>query len=300
MRLKRLLLAPIFLGACALIGWPREALAWGDEGHAIVALIADHYLAPQARDQVRALLDGDRSGLVTDTSIASESVWADRYRDSDRDATRVRYDATRQWHYIDLEIDSPDVSSACFGHPSIAAGVPASAGPAQDCVTDKIDQFESELKDPHTPIDERRLALQFLLHFVGDLHQPLHAGDERDQGGNLEQVQAPGLPPANLHRYWDVEFVEALGRDPGRVAGELIDRIGAADVRDWNKGTTSDWALESYAVAKAVAYGRLPAPITKHHYALPPDYVQSARGAVDLQLRRAGVRLAWVLNRSLS
>ena len=298
--LGRLPQALLLLGVCALIGWPRGARAWGDEGHAIVALIAEHYLAPHARAQVRALLEGDHSGLVTDRSIASESVWADRYRDSDRDTTRVRYEATRQWHYIDIEIDSPEVGRACFGHPTIAAGVAASAGPAQDCVADKIDQFEAELKDPHTPIDERRLALQFLLHFVGDLHQPLHASDERDQGGNLEQVQAAGLPPANLHRYWDVEFVEGLGSDPRRVAAELIARIDAADIQDWEKGTTSDWALESYAVGKAVAYGRLPAPITKHHYVLPADYVQSALSAVDLQLRRAGVRLAWVLNRSLS
>jgi hypothetical protein len=284
---------------CATIGWPHAALAWGDEGHAVVALIAEHYLDPKVREQVRLLLQGDDSALVADRSMAGESVWADRYRDSDRDSTRVRYEATRRWHYVDLELDGPSLTRACFGRPLLPAATPASAGVAGDCIVDKIDQFQAELSDTRTSIAERRVALQFVLHLVGDLHQPLHTADEHDQGGNLEQVDAPGLSAQSLHRYWDVEFVQVLGNDPRAVAAMLIDRISAPEQKSWQRGSTSDWAMESFSVARQTAFGLLPVAYDNHHYHLSADYVHSAAEAAQLQLERAGVRLAFILNRSL-
>jgi S1/P1 nuclease len=118
-----------------------------------------------------------------------------------------RYQQTRQWHYVDLELSSPNLDRACFAHPALPPGTPATAGPAEDCVVDKIDQFEAQLSNPHTSTDERRLALQFLLHLVGDVHQPLHASDDADEGGNLKRVSARGLHAASLHHYWDTEPV---------------------------------------------------------------------------------------------
>ena len=93
----------------ALVCRPVSAWAWGDEGHAIIALIAEHYLQPPVRAQVDTLLIGDHSGLSADTSIAGEASWADRYRDADRDTTRVHYLQTRAWHYVDIELDHPDL-----------------------------------------------------------------------------------------------------------------------------------------------------------------------------------------------
>jgi hypothetical protein len=269
---------------CVIICWPQGAWAWGDEGHAIIALIAEHYLEPRVLGQVRLLLGTDSSGLVADKTMAGESVWADRYRDSDRDGTRARYEATRGWHYVDIEEDAPDLTRACL---------------AGNCVVDKIEQFRTELADPHTPQPERLLALQFLLHLIADLHQPLHAADQHDQGGNLEQVDAPGLPAANLHRYWDVEFVRALGPDATSVASSLIDRISTRDLQTWRSGSTAGWAWESYSVAKSTSFGLLPAPYGTHRYHLSSEYERSAVEAVRLQLERAGVRLALILNRSL-
>jgi hypothetical protein len=285
---------------CVSVGASHAARAWGDEGHQIIALIAEQYLEPKVREQVRVLLDGDSSGLVADRSMVGESVWADRYRDSDRDTSRIRYEATQRWHYVDIELDSPNLTRACFNRPSQPAATPASAGTSGACVVDKIDQFQAELMDAHTPLAERRLALQFLLHFVGDLHQPLHAADEEDHGGNLEQVDAPGLAPGNLHRYWDVEFVQALGTDPRAVAAALIGTIRSSDLQSWQKGSTADWAMESFAVARAISFGSLPPPAQPHHYHLSEGYVRSAVDAVQLQLKRAGVRLAVILNRALS
>src|ERR1700761_7041430 len=107
---------------CVLLCRPLTAQAWGEEGHAIVALIAGHYLEPAVRTQVNAILAGDHSGLTADTSMASEASWADHYRDGDRDTSREHYLRTRQWHYIDIELDNPSVTQACFGFPPLAAG----------------------------------------------------------------------------------------------------------------------------------------------------------------------------------
>jgi hypothetical protein len=284
---------------CACLTWPLTCWGWGEEGHAIIALIAQHYLDPLVRERVDALLAGDTSALTADTSMASEASWADRYRDSDRDGARLRYESTRQWHYVDIELDRPDLVQACFGRTPLPSGTPASSGPAAACIVDKIEQFEAELRDVHTSPTERCVALQFVLHLVGDVHQPLHASDAHDQGANQEQVQASGLSPGNLHRYWDVDFVRALDPDPRAVADDLIAQIGPQQIRAWQSGTATDWASESYAVGKAVSFGRLPPAISTHHYELSASYVQVSVDAVQLQLKRAGLRLAYVLNRDL-
>jgi hypothetical protein len=284
---------------CAAALWPGWTHAWGDEGHEIVALIAQHYLDPQVRLRVQQLLATDASGLVTDRSMASEATWADRYRDSDRDAGTLRYQQTRQWHYVNLALHAPNIDRACFAHPMLPPGTPASAGPAADCVVDKIDQFEAELVNPRTSTDEQRLALQFLLHLIGDLHQPLHASDDADEGGNLKPVSARGLRAGNLHHYWDTEFVRQLGQQPQAVSQRLLARISAADIRAWQQGGTADWARESFSLAQALGYDALPAAGERGRYRLSAGYVRDAVNVVQLQLSRAGVRLAAVLNRSL-
>jgi hypothetical protein len=98
--------------------------------------------------------------------------------------TKKRYEATEEWHFVDIELDNPNLDMACFNHPAVAQGVPASKGPKDDCVVDKINQFKAELSNSATPDAEKLLALKFLLHFVGDVHQPLHSADDHDRGGN--------------------------------------------------------------------------------------------------------------------
>jgi hypothetical protein len=287
------------LSFCAASCWPASAQAWGDEGHQIVALIAQHYLEAPVGRRIQELLASDRSELVPDTSMAMEAMWADRYRDSDRDAGAARYQQTRQWHYVDLELRAPNLQRACFDHRPLPPATPASAGPAADCVVDKIEQFEAELGNARTSTDERRLALQFLLHLVGDVHQPLHAIDDEDEGGNLKRVSARGLRPGSLHHYWDTQFVQLLGDAPLPVSQRLFERISAADLKAWRQGSPADWARESFSVAKAVGYDPLPAPDARGRYRLPAGYVRDAVDAVQLQLSRAGVRLAALLNRAL-
>jgi hypothetical protein len=292
MRTGRAVLA--FAIACVV---PGCALAWGDEGHQIVGLIAEHYLDSDVKQQVDTLLAGDTTNLVP-TDIADEAAWADKYRYSDK--KKRGYDQTGQWHYVDLELDAPDIDSACNRHPALPAETPASAADPNDCIVDKIDQFAAELSDNKTAPDERRMALQFLLHFLGDLHQPLHAADQQDRGGNTKRVSAQDSARGNLHSYWDTDFVRRLGTDDKLVAASLIAMITPADLAEWRKGSTADWAQESYQIAKSQVYGKLPQPNSDGSYMLDRDYVDNATQIVSLQLRKAGVRLGLVLNRVFS
>src|SRR5215471_6355143 len=156
---------PGFFPACLLLAAvlvaPRPALAWGDEGHKVIGLIAEHYLDPTVRAKVGTLLAADTDPLAGH-DIASEATWADKYRDSDRHTTKIRYDATWRWHFVDIELTQPDLAAACFGHPPLPSGVPASKGPPQACVVDKIDQFAAELSDRATGASEQAAGAEVL------------------------------------------------------------------------------------------------------------------------------------------
>ncbi|MFI4891739.1 MAG: S1/P1 nuclease [Steroidobacterales bacterium] len=251
---------------------PAGAHAWGDEGHEIVALIAAHYLEPQVRARITALLDTDASGLTADRGIAAESTWADLYRTHAPD--------TATWHYVDRETDGTML-------------------PAHGEILARVAQFRAELADPATSAGERLLALQFLLHLVGDLHQPLHAADDHDRGGNTRQVVAAGERQGNLHHYWDIVFVARLGEDPRVVADALIAGITPRELEQAMRGTPQDWAAESFLVAKTEVYGRLPASAANGVRELDERYVREAMQTVRRQLQFAGVRLARVLNEAL-
>src|SRR5229473_3601122 len=181
--MKMIAAGTLALALAANIAQPRAALAWGDDGHKVVALIAQSFLQADVRKRVNALLAADTDDL-TAHDIASAATWADKYRDANFEGSRSK---TRQWHFTDIEITAPDLQKACFNHPALPTGTVASNGPAADCVVDKIEQFAAELANPATDHDEQVVALKFLLHFVGDLHQPLHSSDDNDRGGNNKQ-----------------------------------------------------------------------------------------------------------------
>jgi hypothetical protein len=251
------------------------------------------------REKVTLLLSSDSSHLTADDGIAAEATWADRLRDADRSTDKAHYDATREWHYADIELGDPDIDAACFAHPQLPSGTYASAGPAHACIVDKIDEFRRELADPRLPQSERLVALQFLLHLIGDLHQPLHLGDDQDRGGNDKRVEALGIHAGTLHHYWDTVFVERLGEHSATVAQALIADISPEQRREWRGGTPAAWAMQSFELARKVAYGELPRPDAAGRYRLGETYVREATATVRLQLERAGVRLAQVLNEAL-
>ena len=288
--MRRILLATAALASLAL---PAPALAWGDEGHRVVALIARSYLAPEVRTKVDAILASDPDAL-TASDMASRATWADAWRGAG-------HRETASWHFVDLEITAPDLRSACFGFPAPAN--PASAGPAQDCVVDKVREFTVELASPRTPRPERVLALKYLLHLVGDLHQPLHSSDNQDRGGNCVLVSLGGARTVNLHAWWDTVVVGELGGDPVALASSLRARITRAQLALWRTGDAGSWAQEAFGIARATAY-RIGSPpgcnLDAAPIPLPAGYDSAARAAAAIQLERAGVRLAVVLNTALA
>ncbi len=286
----------------------QHAMAWGDEGHEIVATIAYARLTPVVKKKIDSILAADKDKL-TAPDFSSRATWADKWRDSDRNTTRVRYLATHNWHFVDIEIDSPDFDKACFNHPPLPAGKVASKGPADDCVVDKIEQFTAELRSSSTSKAERRLALKYLLHFVGDLHQPLHGADNHhDAGGNAvlilfgnHKVSSKSL---NLHHYWDTDLVLQLGKDQKAVADQLNNQISPQDAATWSTGTPKDWAMESFDRAKTIAYDLSGESnrTDKNGKTVPyldATYDNRALPVVREQLSKGGVRLAAVLNDAL-
>jgi S1/P1 Nuclease len=287
MRLTHCLLP---MAAIVALNFPVGAFAWGIEGHEIVAAIARGYLTPQVREKVDQMLAADQDTLTPHDMLA-EATWADRYRSG--------HPETGDWHFVDIELEHPDLQSACFGFP---AAKPASQGPAHDCIVNKVSEFTKELADSATPATERLLALKFLLHFLGDMHQPLHVSDNHDKGGNCVLVSLGGPRAVNLHGYWDTGVIQSLGQDPQAAADALVGRITPENKAAWEKGDPQSWALEGFDIAKNVVYtigskpGCAPDPSP---LSLPPGYDKTARDTTAVQLEKAGVRLAAVLNGAL-
>jgi hypothetical protein len=299
MQARRNGVAGLVLAAVAAACVPAPALAWGNEGHRVIALVAYQHLTPTVRAKVDQILAADADTL-TAPDIASRATWADKFRDSDRHTSRQRYRLTREWHFVDVELDEPDLTAACFGHP--AAAVPASEGPAKACVVDRIAAFATELHDLPPASPERAIAFKFVLHLVGDLHQPLHAADHNDAGGNAVLVlsgrQAVGRP---LHAYWDTAVVKRMGKDPEQVAMALEQRFGSR-CDGWMQGSPADWAMESFTVARDVTYQLGELTMDEHDqpaYRLSSSYQRRASAAAAEQLEKAGCRLAMVLNQAL-
>ena len=220
MKLRAILL--LWLGLCT------PAFAWGPEGHEIVAAIAAAKLTPAAAAKVKALLGPPPMMIL-------ESNWADEIR-ADRPQTS-------SWHYVNIELGSLgyDARRDC------AAG---------DCVVAQIEKDIRMLSDARASRTDHVEALRFLIHFVGDVHQPLHVADDHDKGGNVRMMYLRGAR-TSLHRIWDTDVVTALGPDPVQVApGNHGRHHAAAESRD-SAGTPAGWANESFAVAKKI-YAGLP------------------------------------------
>jgi mono/diheme cytochrome c family protein len=288
----------VFLILCA-VSLSGTAFAWNDEGHQIVALIADHYLSAATKQAVQSMLTADPDTL-TAHDIASAATWADKYEKSDKDTTRERYARTHGWHFADIDAMRPNIPAACFGHPPLPQGTPASQGPARACIIDKILQFSKELSDPKTDAAERLIALKFLLNLVGDIHQPLRVADENNAHGTAIHVSAANITPGDLFSYWDDAFVTTLGVEPKAIAERLISRISDEDMLLWSSGAPQLWALEAHQIGVDQAYGSVGAPGPGGTSVISDKDAARAVDTIARQLSRAGIRLAFVLNQALA
>lgn len=270
------LLRGLFVCATLLnLGLPR-LWAWGREGHRLTALVAEHYLTPEAQKQVAELLHGE--------SLADIASWADDYRN---DAP-----ATAPWHFVDIPASATtfDRMRDC----PLSSTDPSS--PWRDCITDRILYFEGRLGDLDLAPRERAIALKFLVHLIGDIHQPFHAlADAR--GGNDIRVtflgsQQCGTSRCNLHEVWDSELIEHRGLAQSAYTVRLLDEIKQHQWERFSGGEPTSWANSShhYAVLARAPMGAM----------LMSDYVKEETDIVDAQLALGGLRLAHVLNRILS
>lgn len=148
------------------------------------------------------------------------------------------------------------------------------------------------LKSPDAPRNEKRIALRFVAHLVGDIHQPLHAGFAEDRGGNSVDVRFNGRKE-NLHSLWDTALVELEQGTPSEIAARIQAGVTSDDIQQGQQGTPADWALESLAIVRTQIY-RLPASGE-----IDATYIEAARAVIRSRLAQAGARLAWVLNGTL-
>jgi len=257
--------AAVAVFVCAAL----PSFGWGPEGHDLIARIAEAQLTPDVHAKVQLILG---SG-VTMPSVAS---WADGIR-------RQRPE-TGPWHYIDIPIDKPrrDMARDC------AKG---------DCVVQKIEDFEAVLRDPNGPAPERREALMFVIHFIGDMHQPLHSSDDKDQGGNGKHVAWDGRQ-TNLHSLWDSGLLGRIGTEDA-----LFPALSAASQRHakkWAKGSVEEWAEECHKLSVKIVYGKLPKVTDKTQpYTIDAQYVRRADPLIEEQIEKAGARLARALNENV-
>jgi len=272
--------------------------AWGPEGHGMIAAIAEASLAPAARVEVQRLLK-----LESQTRLDEISSWADAVRDARPE--------TAPWHYVDIPLKSKSYRQSRDCH------YDKDNNRVQEltCVVVILPKWVATLADKTKPDPERLEALKWIVHFAGDVHQPLHAEDNKDRGGNAVHVTYFG-EEKNLHSIWDGEVIEhrygwklgpnfSFDHDAIRKAAAAIDKkIAAHSRKTWlaqgasaNLGAeVKGWANWSHGLA-APAYANLPASPR------PPGwekgYQAYAWPVVKVQLSAAGVRLAGILNQAL-
>lgn len=244
----------------ALVLLPLLSFGWGKNGHRVVGQIAENHLTPKAASAVRALLGPD--------SLAEVSNWADEIR---ADPAWKRADP---WHYVNI----PD------GQTYQAM----EKNPAGDIIV-ALRRFEATLRNPGAPPAERVQALKFLVHMIGDLHQPLHAGKREDLGGNRVTVHwFRSAEATNLHTVWDDLLIEHEKLSFTEWV-RFLDHPSAAEIKDWQATDYLAWMEESYKLRDRAYDFKLGLPLSY-------DYVYRNMPVVKQRLLQGGIRLAGVLN----
>jgi hypothetical protein len=264
----------IAMVALALAG-TAPCWGWGPQGHRLVAEVAWDHLTPEAKTSVQALLG--------DESLADVSSWADHYLEGNTQ--------TAPWHYVDIPVDAAayDRDRDCPVQPGVKAG--SARDKWRDCAVDRIEYNEERVADASLDRLDRGVALKFLVHFVGDVHQPFH-GLGVEAGGNGIHVSVFGSAscgnhPCNLHAVWDSGLIEHRHLDDAEYLKVLESEIAEKKMVAGD-GTPADWALESRDLGKAalVAQG---ANIDEAYY-------QRNITVINQRLEQGGLRLAAEIN----
>jgi hypothetical protein len=257
--------------ACTL-AWPVQA--WGPLGHAIIAELAQRQLSADARAEVLRLLGTGRAG-----SLAAVSSWADAIHDDP--AEQALWQRTRRQHYVDFRGPTCEFEPAldCRGGQCVVAG---------------IAHYVEVLADRSRSDAVRAEALKFVVHFVGDVHQPLHAGHRDDRGGNTWQVRFEGRG-SNLHRVWDSSLLASRGLAAPAYARLLEAHPGAPPqaAAGADAAVYARWAQESCRITAQPGFY----PQTRR---IDAAYVRTERPVAEQRLRVASRRLAAILDAALA
>ncbi|WP_056192312.1 S1/P1 nuclease [Pelomonas sp. Root1237] len=249
-------------------------MAWGAEGHRLVGYVADAELSPKARIEVRRIMKAD--------SIASVANWMDEVRDTPEGRRMQR------WHFITMKACGDLLPSCKNGN----------------CATGRIEWARDVLRTGSS--DEALTALRVLVHLTGDVHQPLHAADNGDYGGNGASVTnrmcvefgATRPSACKLHTYWDSSLVKAALRDQSERDAAATWSASAAKLPSTDSDSAADWAVESNELARQTAYQfeGFACKMKRQSFAADEAYDAVGVATVKQQIVRAGRRLARTLN----
>jgi hypothetical protein len=254
----------------------RAAFAWGVLGHQLVASMAEDMLTPKARAEAFALL-GPNGGPG---SLARIATWSDDIR--------ILRPETRPWHYVTIQIGEPRYDAAKADTPNVVGALNNALRVLRKPDAAGADRYA------------REEALKWVVHLVGDLHQPLHVGEDHDKGGNLLKVKV-GRRTHNLHEVWDFVLLERLHLSLDTLRGTLESELAADPgfLRSNARGTVEDWVNETH-LRSAACYEVRGKSIRKGiKMSLERDYLRGNTVVALGQIKRAAVRLAFLLNGAL-
>ena len=252
--------------AILVVALPGPARAWGPLGHRVIARIAQQHLNPKARSRLAFYFGKD-------FALEDLALWADEIRKERSESG--------PWHYLDI---APEATSLVMERDC----------PDGNCIAWKTREFIGIARLAMRKKDELLEPIKYIIHFGGDLHQPLHLGHPQDRGGTDIPVELDGRS-MNLHQAWDSGILKLAGESEAALAQRLSRRITPEFKRRWKKGLLRDWSWETHLIAIRVAYAALPSGSPK---VLDENYVRRAREVIDEQLAKGGVRLAELLNRT--
>lgn len=276
---------------------PLPAFPWWEIGHQAIARVAAAHLTPAASTRIARIFDVPDTPEAIADALARASTWADETKNDTK---------TSSWHYIDLTIEDhkSDIPERCKD---------------DNCAPARIRLFADQLAGhPAHPGNARWSqldALRYLVHLVGDIHQPLHAISDADLGGNCELLDPPVGKAKNLHALWDGEVIDEMAANDKALARDLessIDELTPHHEHTLAEGRENDWAWESHEIAIRDIYRRLripvqpvefpencataPAAIISLKLDIPGAYISEIKPIISQQLLKAGLRLARLLN----
>ncbi|MEI9944708.1 MAG: S1/P1 nuclease [Chitinophagaceae bacterium] len=250
-----------FLIASLLIS--QAAFCWGITGHRVVAEVAQSHLSKKAKKELQKIIGKE--------TLAWWANWPDFIKSD------TTWNYASKWHYVDLP-----------GHMGKEAFISELKKLPGENLYTQIPAMVAQLKDKSLPVEKRRIALAFLIHFIGDLHQPLHVGRDEDEGGNKIVVYWFN-DKTNLHSVWDNILVEYQKYSFSEYA-RIIDIASPEQVEAWQSSSLEDWFYESHVLSDSI-YDATPTE-SKLSY----KYNYQFQKILDQQLLKGGLRLAALLN----